>query len=266
LMLDIDKWVVHNALKSLRDASSTEHPIGLSINLSAQSLGANGIGKFVQDKLIEFDIDGANVTFEITETRALNNLEATAELIHELRALGCRFALDDFGSGFSSFSHLKRLDVDFLKIDGAFTQGILDDSVDRAVIHAINAIAHSVGKRTTAEYVDRPELIAALKAAGVDFLQGYYVGRPLENLRKAVGYLAPVNSAVPMNSPTNTPTLVTPLVTPPVFPELPPLDQDEVFDAAIFTAEPLDLSTLDIGTLDISAVDIPVDTRFLGTG
>ena len=78
------------------------------------------------------------------------------------------------------------LAADFLKIDGAFTQGILDDSVDRAVIHAINAIAHSVGKRTTAEYVDRPELIAALKAAGVDFLQGYYIGRPLENLRRAV--------------------------------------------------------------------------------
>jgi diguanylate cyclase (GGDEF)-like protein len=191
LMLDIDKWVVHNALKALRETITPEHPIGLSINLSAQSLGTNGIAKFVQDKLIEFDIDGSNITFEITETRALNNLEATAELITELRALGCRFALDDFGSGFSSFSHLKRLDVDYLKIDGAFTQGILDDSVDRAVIHAINAIAHSVGKRTTAEYVDRPELIPALKEAGVDFLQGYYVGRPVENLRLASAASSP---------------------------------------------------------------------------
>lgn len=185
LMLDIDKWVVHNAFKALREANLAGQSIGLSINLSAQSLGTNGIGKYVEDKLIEFDIDGTNITFEITETRALNNLKETAELIQQLRLLGCRFALDDFGSGFSSFSHLKNLDVDFLKIDGAFTQGILEDSVDRAVIHAINAIAHSVGKRTTAEYVDRPELIKPLREAGVDYLQGYYVGRPLEALPKA---------------------------------------------------------------------------------
>jgi diguanylate cyclase (GGDEF)-like protein/PAS domain S-box-containing protein len=187
LMLDIDKWVIHHAFKAWREAYLDGHSVGLSINLSAQSLGINGIGSYVQDKLIEFDVNGAQITFEITETRALNHLEATSQLIQQLRSLGVRFALDDFGSGFSSFSHLKQLDVDYLKIDGAFTQGILTDSVDRAVIQAINDIAHSVGKRTTAEYVDRPELIEALKSAGVDFLQGYYIGRPVENLRAALG-------------------------------------------------------------------------------
>ena len=274
LMLDIDKWVVHNALKSLRDASTTDQVIGLSINLSAQSLGINGIGKYVQDKLIEFNIDGSNITFEITETRALNNIEATAELIQQLRALGCRFALDDFGSGFSSFSHLKRLDVDFLKIDGAFTQGILDDSVDRAVIHAINAIAHSVGKRTTAEYVDRPELIAALKAAGVDFLQGYYIGRPLEDLRRAVAQItthAPnpssLVSAAPLVETEQLVQLYVPeLVSPPPF-NAPSMGAPQIIPFPTSLAEQatrqtrVETAELDAfsGDLDLTAMTLPTE-------
>jgi EAL domain-containing protein (putative c-di-GMP-specific phosphodiesterase class I) len=125
------------------------------------------------------------VTFEITETKAVTNLDAARELISQLRGLGCRFALDDFGCGFSSFTHLKHLDVDFLKIDGSFIQGLLEDPVDRAVITAINNIAHSVGKRTVAEYVDRPEVLAALHACGVDYVQGYYIGRPVSDLAAA---------------------------------------------------------------------------------
>lgn len=189
MMLDIDRWVIHHALKALRDslAMDPEHLVGLSINLSAQSLGANGIGRYVMDKLVEFNVDPSLVTFEITETKAVTNLDAARELIQQLRGLGCRFALDDFGCGFSSFTHLKHLDVDFLKIDGSFIQGLLEDPVDRAVIAAINDIAHSVGKRTVAEYVDRPNVLSALLACGVDFIQGYYVGRPASDLRG--GYL-----------------------------------------------------------------------------
>lgn len=184
MMLDIDRWVIHHALKALRDAvtADPEHLLGMSINLSAQSLGANGIGRYVMDKLVEFNVDPTLVTFEITETKAVTNLDAARELISQLRGLGCRFALDDFGCGFSSFTHLKHLDVDFLKIDGSFIQGLLDDPVDRAVIGAINDIAHSVGKRTVAEYVDRPDVLSALLACGVDFVQGYYVGRPTVDL------------------------------------------------------------------------------------
>ncbi len=189
MMLDIDRWVIHHALKALRESqvADPDHLVGLSINLSAQSLGANGIGRYVMDKLVEFNVDPSLVTFEITETKAVTNLDAARELIQQLRGLGCRFALDDFGCGFSSFTHLKHLDVDFLKIDGAFIQGLLEDPVDRAVIAAINDIAHSVGKRTVAEYVDRPDVLSALLACGVDFIQGYYVGRPTRDLR--AGYL-----------------------------------------------------------------------------
>jgi diguanylate cyclase (GGDEF)-like protein/PAS domain S-box-containing protein len=194
MMLDIDRWVIQNALKALRDSqlADPDHILGLSINLSAQSLGANGIGRFVMDKLVEFNVDPTLVTFEITETKAVTNLDAARELIQQLRGLGCRFALDDFGCGFSSFTHLKHLDVDFLKIDGSFIQGLLEDPVDRAVIAAINDIAHSVGKRTVAEYVDRPNVLSALLACGVDFVQGYYIGRPTADLRG--GYLRSLQS------------------------------------------------------------------------
>lgn len=187
MMLDVDRWVIHHALKAMREAQAADpdHLLGLSINLSAQALGANGIGRYVMDKLVEFNVDPALVTFEITETKAVTNLDAARELIAQLRGLGCRFALDDFGCGFSSFTHLKHLDVDFLKIDGSFIQGLLEDPVDRAVITAINSIAHSVGKRTVAEYVDRPQVLAALQDCGVDFIQGYYVGRPTSDLRGA---------------------------------------------------------------------------------
>jgi EAL domain-containing protein (putative c-di-GMP-specific phosphodiesterase class I) len=187
LMLDIDRWVINAALCEVREQQlrHPQCPMGVSINLSAQSLGANGIGRYVMDKLVEFNVDPSLVTFEITETKAVTNLDAARELINQLRGLGCRFALDDFGCGFSSFTHLKHLDVDFLKIDGSFIQGLLDDPVDRAVITAINNIAHSVGKRTVAEYVDRPEVLAALHACGVDYVQGYYIGRPVSDLAAA---------------------------------------------------------------------------------
>jgi diguanylate cyclase (GGDEF)-like protein len=242
LMLDIDKWVIHNAFRALRDASGLGVRLGLSINLSAQSVCGSGIAGFIVDKLIEFDIDGHNITFEITETRALNNVAATAELIRRLRSMGVRFALDDFGSGFSSFTHLKNLDVDYLKIDGAFTQGILHDSVDRAVIQAITSIAHSVGKRTTAEYVDRPEIVHALQEAGVDYLQGYYVGRPVEYLRLAAGIAL---DAVPVMAPPIPPeddplTVEDPLLDPMIQFGMVDLPNPDLLALAIPTARSLD--------------------------
>ena len=189
MMLEIDRWVIDQSFKALKEANAAGEQIGLSINLSAQSLGANGIGAYVTDKLIEYNVEPAMVTFEVTETKAVTNLNEARELINQLRSLGCRFALDDFGCGFSSFTHLKHLDVDYLKIDGSFTQGLLDDPVDKAVVGAINNIAHSVGKRTVAEYVDKPEVLDALRECGVDFLQGYYIGRPRPTLQQMLPQL-----------------------------------------------------------------------------
>lgn len=189
LIGDIDRWVIRNALKALRENSPQDPPAGVSINLSAQSIGQADLARFITDRLVEYNIDPRAVAFEITETGALNNLDAARNLITELRGFGCRFALDDFGVGFSSFTHLKHLDVDMLKIDGSFTQGLLSDPVDLAVITAITSIAHSIGKITVAEYVDRPEILRALRNCGVDYAQGFYVGRPKAGLRAAGGQL-----------------------------------------------------------------------------
>ena len=189
MMADIDRWVIRHAFQVLRDHNVEEAPTGLSINLSTQSLTHGDLKRYITDCLVEFNVDPRAVIFEITESGALNHVEAVRHLIQELKPFGCRFALDDFGIGFSSFAHLKHLDVDFLKIDGSFIQGLLNDPVDLAVISAITNIAHSIGKTTIAEHVDRPEILRALHACGVDQVQGFYVGRPRPSLRAANGQL-----------------------------------------------------------------------------
>ena len=185
LMADIDRWVIRQSFQTLRDHHQGTAPTGLSINLSTQSLSSGGIGRYITDCMVEFNVDPRAVIFEFTESGALNHIEAVRHLIQELRPFGCRFALDDFGIGFSSFGHLRQLDVDFLKIDGSFIQDLLNDPVDRAVITSITNIAHSIGKITIAEHVDRPEILRALHACGVDQAQGYYIGRPRSSLRAA---------------------------------------------------------------------------------
>ncbi len=188
MMLDIDRWVIHNALRALRETARQGNHVRLSLNLSAQSLVNPATAGFVTDKLVEFDVDGSQLVFEITESRAVSNLESARALIGHLRALGCRFALDDFGVGFSTFSHLKHLDVDYLKIDGSFIQGVVDDRIDRAVVEAITGIAHSVGKLTVAEFVDRPQILPILRECSVDYIQGYFIGEPQVGLELALPF------------------------------------------------------------------------------
>ena len=115
--------------------------------------------------------------FEITETAAIENIDI-AKIIDELRVLGCR-CIDDFGSGFNSFSHLKHLAVDYIKIDGLFVQGMARDPIDHAMVASMNDIAHSLGRLTIAEYVENAEILSLLKKCGVDYVQGYYLSRPL---------------------------------------------------------------------------------------
>ena len=127
------------------------------------------------------------ICFEITETAAIANLEGATRCLNALKGLGCRFALDDFGSGVSSFAYLKYLPVDFLKIDGVFVKGVADNPMDLAVVKSINEIAQAMGKRTIAECVETKGILDKLKLRelGVDYAQGYYVGRPrpIEEIR-----------------------------------------------------------------------------------
>ena len=178
MMPAIDRWVIRNAIESLANESGNGKDICLSINLSGQSLEDESLAAYIHNLAKQFDIHPQSILFEITETSAIANLEVANRFISSLQELGYKFALDDFGSGFCSFSHLKFLPVNDIKIDGIFIQGMLHDSVDRAIIESIVQIAHTVGKKTVAEFVENAEVLKLLKHAGVDFVQGYYVGRP----------------------------------------------------------------------------------------
>ena len=119
------------------------------------------------------------ICFEITETAAISNLNHANHFLHVLQAKGCMFALDDFGSGLSSFSYLKHLPVDFLKIDGAFVRDIVDDPIDYEMVNCINKIGHVMDKKTIAEFVENDEIYSLLEELGVDYAQGYGIGKPV---------------------------------------------------------------------------------------
>jgi len=127
---------------------------------------------------------GPHLCFEITETAAIGNLAVVNEFIEAMRAFGCSFALDDFGSGLSSFTYLKNLKVDYLKIDGAFVRDIASNPIDRSMVEAIHRIGHQMGLKTVAEYVESDQILALLRQMGVDYAQGSGIHRPepLENL------------------------------------------------------------------------------------
>lgn len=180
MMRDLDRWVIQHALMELKSTGAQRPDTVFAINLSGTSVSDDTLLPTIKSLLAEHRIDPRNVIFEITETAAIENLDGARAFIRELSALGCRFALDDFGSGFSSFAHLKHLNVQFIKIDGTFIQGVANNLVDRSIVTSINDVAHALGKRTIAEYVQGADVLRVLKECGVDYVQGYYIARPLE--------------------------------------------------------------------------------------
>ncbi len=175
----LDRWVIASAFRWLADhRAQLVHPFVCSINLSGRSLDDAGFLEYIKAQFEARRIAPENICFEITETVAITNLSDAKVLIQSLKAFGCHFALDDFGSGLSSFAYLKNLAVDFLKIDGVFVKDMLQDPMDMAMVKSINEIGHVMGKRTIAEFVESEAILEKLRAIGVDYAQGYAIGRP----------------------------------------------------------------------------------------
>ncbi|MEM7250745.1 MAG: EAL domain-containing protein [Pseudomonadota bacterium] len=178
LMPRIDRWVILEAFAAIRRLERLGERATYSINLSGQSMGDAELAQFVIDQLAMHRISPRRVCFEITETAAISNLTEALRFVHRLRAIGCRFALDDFGAGVSSFGYLRHLSPDFLKIDGQFVRDIADDPVDRALLETIVNVGKVLGIQTIAEWVEDEPTLNVLREIDVDYVQGFHVGRP----------------------------------------------------------------------------------------
>ena len=177
LMTAIDRWVVRTALRTLARTPIKQYD-EYAINLSGASVGDSRFLHYIIQELKDTRVPAHLLCFEITETAAISNLLSAVHFMNELSILGCRFALDDFGAGMSSFGYLKHLPVQYLKIDGSFVKNIPQDPVSRDMVIAINDIGHSLGCQTIAEYVENEEIVKLLIKYGVDHAQGYFIGRP----------------------------------------------------------------------------------------
>ena len=178
LMPTIDRWVVRQTLRFLNDNMEFTDNCLCAINLSGQTLCDDDFLDFVVDELESLEINPAHVCFEITETAAIANLNKAIEFVNTLKLMGCRFALDDFGSGLSSFAYLKNLPVDFLKIDGSFIRDITTDPINRAMVEAINRIGHVMKIHTIAEFVENDDILNLLQQLGLNYAQGYGIAKP----------------------------------------------------------------------------------------
>lgn len=182
LMHNIDRWAVRHAMETLATLQADNFETRFSINLSARAIDDHELLLQIQNMLASNVLNPASLTFELTEASAIANLQAARKFIGKLKDLGCHVALDDFGAGFCSFTYLKHLPVDSLKIDGSFIQGLVHGDVDQAMVHSMNQVAHALGKTTTAEFVENHETLVRLKEIGIDYAQGHYLGRPSQTL------------------------------------------------------------------------------------
>ena len=182
LMTEIDMWVLENALQEVVATDALSEKMHLSINISGNTVDSDESLEKIKSLIEQYDVNPQTLTFEVTETCAIANLENANDFISELREIGCRFSLDDFGSGFCSFSQLKNLPTDYVKIDGQFVRSMARGATDRAIVTAMNDVAHSLGRYTVAEYVESPEIVRLLKICGVDKIQGNYISVPLTEL------------------------------------------------------------------------------------
>ncbi len=172
----LDRWIIKLATRTLKEHPELNH---IAINLSAQAFKDENLVPSILESLKNTGVNPSRITFELTESASLFNLNITQRVIAELHALGCSFSVDDFGSGFSSFSYLKDLPADYIKLDGSFIQNLHKDTIDQALVKAIIQVIQALGKKAVAEYVENGEILEILKDMGIDFVQGYHIGHPM---------------------------------------------------------------------------------------
>lgn len=173
---EIDRWVIRQAVRLL--AETVPLPVSLAVNVSSKSLSDPELAADIERELLEHAVDPGRLVIEITETAAITDFVIARRFVTAVRELGCRVAMDDFGAGFSSFSQLKDLPVDLLKLDGSFIQNVCHSEADLHIVTALVSVAAGLGKQTVAEFVGDEATQSLLRKIGVDYVQGYYVGRP----------------------------------------------------------------------------------------
>ena len=179
LILDIDRWIISHSIAELGRLRNSGIDISYSINLSAKAVCDLDTLATITESIERNRVDPGAITFEITENTAIDNFDVAIKFLESLQELGCYTALDDFGVGYSSFAYLKDLPVNYVKIDGSFVRNIETDALNLAMVKSMNEVAHAVGKKTVAEFVENKQGFDILKDIGVDFVQGYYIGKPL---------------------------------------------------------------------------------------
>ncbi len=185
-MTAIDRWVIERVFHWMSvNRDKLDHFGGFSINVSGHSINDETFPDFVLEQFSKSQAPTSKVCFEITETAAIANLDNAVDFMNRMKIIGCQFSLDDFGTGLSSYSYLRNLPVDYVKIDGVFVRDIANNPGDYAVVRSINEIGHYMGKKTIAEYVEDGEVLKRLQEIGVDYAQGWQIAKPLplEDLR-----------------------------------------------------------------------------------
>ena len=179
LIEKIDVWVVNKIIRWMEDNQKLGQEIMFSVNLSGRSIGSKSFHEFLLQSLQQSEIEKSALCFEITETSVVENIEKSVDFINSIKQLGVRFSLDDFGTGLSSFSYLKRFPVDFLKIDGEFVRDIIDNDTSFVFVRSMTEVGHSLDMKVIAEFVESDTMFDRLREANIDYIQGYHVGRPV---------------------------------------------------------------------------------------
>ncbi|WP_247870051.1 bifunctional diguanylate cyclase/phosphodiesterase [Methylophaga sp. SB9B] len=194
LIQQIDHYVIKHALKQLGLLQKQKPNISFAINLSGLVIDTSRLLPLLESTIAEFQVDPNGIIFEITETVAVSNLQQAKAMMQAIKALGCRFSLDDFGVGFSSFNYMRELPVDIIKIDGIFIKNLDKNADDQLFVKALVDVAKGLNRKTTAEFVENADILALLKGYGVDFGQGYFIGRPQADLLDTLDWVPPFSN------------------------------------------------------------------------